>query len=443
MSPEIISLIGILVGLVFFMVFAVYGWNIIILGIGASVIAAIFGGMNVIDALTVQYSAGFVGFWQKYMLLFLGGALFARLMTDSGAAFRIAGALSGVCRKAKSSRMQKVLAVMTLPIINGVLTYGGITSFLVVFLMVAIARQLFEELDIPWKMYGCACLGSATFTAGMLPGSPSTTNLIPMSYLGTTPTAGATLGILASLLCVTLGTLFIIWEVTKAEKKGEGFMPTGQNIVKEILPMPEIPNFNLLRCLAPCIILLASLNLMKWSTTTSLFLGCMSCIILFFNELKPKIKGSVSAGLGSGIMTLALVCAANGFGAVVSAVPGYAFVLGGLKSIPGPAALQVFVSVNIAAGITGSAQGGLAVCLSNLGEHFLSLGIPAGALHRLCSCASIGLDTLPHSVGVINAAGAAKLTHKEIYYYFFVITVVITMICALFVCLLITLGIGV
>ena len=443
MSPEIISLIGILLGLVFFMVCACYGWNIIILGIGASVITAIFGGLNIVDALTTQYSAGFVSFWQNYMLLFLGGALFARLMTDSGAAFRIAGALSGVCRKAKSKRAQKVLAVLTLPIINGVLTYGGITSFLVVFLMVAIARQLFEELDIPWKMYGCACLGSATFTAGMLPGSPGTTNLIPTRYLGTTPTAGATLGILATLLCVTLGVLFIIWEVTKAEKKGEGFLPTGQSIVKEILPMPEIPDYNILRCLAPCIILLVSLNVLKWSTTTSLALGCFSCIALFFNELRPKIKGSVAAGLSSGIMTLALVCGANGFGSVVAAVPGYAFVLDGLMNIPGPAALQVFVSGNIAAGITGSAQGGLAVCLSNLGEHFLSLGIPAGALHRLCSCSAIGLDTLPHSVGVINAAGAAKLTHKEIYYYFFMITVVITMICSLFVCLLISLGIGV
>lgn len=443
MSPEIISLIGILLGLAFFMALACYGWNIILLGIGASVIVAIFGGLNVVEALTGAYSAGFVSFWQKYMLLFLGGALFAKLMTDSGAAFSIANSLSGICRKTSNKRVQKILAICTLPIINAVLTYGGITSFLVVFLMVAIARQLFQELDIPWKFYGFACLGTATFTAGMLPGSPSTTNLIPMKFLGTTATAGALIGIIGSVTIIVLTVLFMIFEVKRAEKKGEGFMPTGAAIAKEIIDLPEMPRFNILRCLAPCIILLVSLNLLKWSTTTSLFLACVSCIVLFFKELKPKIKTSCAQGLTSGITTLALVCAANGFGSVVAAVPGYSFVLGGLMNINAPPALQIFISVNIAAGITGSAQGGLAVCLSNLGDHFLSLGIPAGAVHRLCSMSSIGLDTLPHSVGVINAAGAAKLTHKEIYYYFFVISVVFTMVCALEACLLITLGIGV
>ena len=441
MSPEVISLIGILLALAFYIFAAVKGWQLLFVAICGTIIVAIFGGLNVVQAVTSTFVGGITGFWGRFMIMFIGGSLFAQMMADSGAAFRIADALSDLCRKSKDPTTQKVL--LTIPIINSILTYGGITSLLVVFLMVTIARRLFEELDIPWKLYGFAVLGSATFTVGLLPGSPQATNLIPMSYLGTQATAGALLGIIGAVVQITLAVIFLVYEVRRNAKTGEGFMPTGQNIVKEILPAFDIPKTNIIICILPCIVLLLSLNVMKWSIATSLTLGCVTCYVLFFKEFQRKkcIKKTIGDGIMRGISVLTLMSSCSGFGAVIGAVPGYAFVISGLQSLPGPAPFKIWLAVNVAAGITGSSSGGLSIVLNNMTDYFMSLGIPAPAVHRLISASSIGLDTLPHSSGVVNACAVSKMTHKELYKYYFMISVVFTNIAALVIAALISIGV--
>ncbi len=445
MSQEVLSLIGILLSLVFYVYAAVKGWHLLFIAICSTIIVALFSGMDVVTAVTGTFATGMAGFWGKYMIMFIGGSLFAKLMGDSGAAFRIADALKHMCYLSKNPTTQRVLAVLTIPMINCILTYGGVTSLIVVFLMVTIARRLFEDLNIPWKLYGFAVLGSATFTVGLLPGSPQPTNLIPMEYLGTQPTAGALLGIVGAVVQIGLSVIFLVYEVRRTAKVGEGFLPTGANIVKEIIPDIEIPKYNLLLCLLPCVVLLVCLNVIDIGIGPSLAAGCLTCYVLFFKEFKRKkcIKNTVAEGIMRGVSTLTLMSSCSGFGAVIGEASGYMYVISALHSIPGPAPFKVWLAVNIAAGITGSSSGGLSIVLNNLGDYFTSLGIPNAALHRLISASSIGLDTLPHSSGVVNACAVSKMTHKELYKYYFMISVVFTNVAALVIALLISLGIGV
>ena len=264
-----------------------------------------------------------------------------------------------------------------------------------------------------------------------------------MSYLGTQATAGALLGIIGAVVQITLAVIFLVYEVRRNAKTGEGFMPTGQNIVKEILPAFDIPKTNIIICILPCIVLLLSLNVMKWSIATSLTLGCVTCYVLFFKEFQRKkcIKKTIGDGIMRGISVLTLMSSCSGFGAVIGAVPGYAFVISGLQSLPGPAPFKIWLAVNVAAGITGSSSGGLSIVLNNMTDYFMSLGIPAPAVHRLISASSIGLDTLPHSSGVVNACAVSKMTHKELYKYYFMISVVFTNIAALVIAALISIGV--
>ena len=65
MSPEIISIIGILVGLAALIVLAMKGC-LLSPALLAAAVVAIFSGKNVIGLLTGEYMTGFVGFMQSY-----------------------------------------------------------------------------------------------------------------------------------------------------------------------------------------------------------------------------------------------------------------------------------------------------------------------------------------------------------------------------------------
>ncbi len=141
-----ISLLGIVIGLALFILLAYMGYNTIIVAIASAMVVAVFGGMNPFVALTEAFMPKTVGFMQGYFLIFLFSALFARFMGDTGAAPSIAVKVARIAKRAKNPDMQRWLAVMVLPLIQLILTYGGVNVFVVVFILVAIARSLFPIL---------------------------------------------------------------------------------------------------------------------------------------------------------------------------------------------------------------------------------------------------------------------------------------------------------
>lgn len=277
-----ISLLGIVIGLALFILLAYMGYNTIIVAIASAMVVAVFGGMNPFVALTEAFMPKTVGFMQGYFLIFLFSALFARFMGDSGAAPSIAVKVARIAKKAKNPDMQRWLAVMVLPLIQLILTYGGVNVFVVVFILVAIARSLFKDLNIPWWMYSCSCLGSFTVTIGMLPGSPQIQNIIPMQYFGTTTMSAPVLGILSSIITFAIGSLYIWWQCKRTNKKGEGFFPTGELIDKEQLVEASVENEKpLWQCLLPMIVVIVVLNVLKQSAVIALCSGCVVAWLLY------------------------------------------------------------------------------------------------------------------------------------------------------------------
>jgi H+/gluconate symporter-like permease len=440
MDPAVISLIGIFIGLAFLVIMAYRGFPLLFISPLAALIIIPFSGVAVIPTLTGPYMAGFARFATSNFLIFLLSAIFGKLLGDSGAAKYIAYQLVKLARKFPGK--EKVMAVISLMVVQAVLTYGGISLFVVVFTLVSIGKEMFEELDVPWSMYTCATLGSGCFTMTMLPGSPAIQNLIPMEYLGTDAMAAPVMGILSTILAIVLGVLWIIYLTNHNAKKGLGFYPTGTEISKVIVSNKEekLLDTKLIICLAPSIVLLVVLNVLKQSPITSLAAAIVVTYALFFKQL-PNPKKSLADGAGNALNAIGNTCAVTGFGGVVAAVSGYELVLSALDKLPGPPIVQLIVAVNMAAGVTGSASGGLGIAMNSLSQRFLDMGLNPQIIHRIASMSSGGLDSLPHNGAVINTLTITRLGHKYGYLNYLVMTVIIPLICTVFAAILGQIGV--
>jgi len=438
-GKKMVSLLGIVIGLALFILLAYIGYNTIIVSIAAGMFVAICGGMNPFTTLTEAFMPKAVGFMQGYFLIFLFSALFARFMGDSGAAPSIAVKVARIAKRAKNKDVQRWLAVMTLPLIQLILTYGGVNVFVVVFILVAIARSLFKELDIPWWMYSCSSLGSSTMTIGMLPGSPQIQNIIPCEYFGSTPMAAPVLGILSSLIIFALGSCYVWYQCVRTRKKGEGFLPTGELIDKEQLVEASVENEKpLWACLLPMIVVIVVLNVLKQSAVIALFCGCVVAYVLY-DPRKQDLKKIFSGAMPQAIMPLITVCCASGFGGIVAAVPGFQMIVHSLDAL-GNSPFAIVLIVNVCSGIGGSASTGENIALQNFSDRFIATGLPGDQLHRLVAMSSIGLDTLPHSAGIITMLSTTKLTHKQGYINSFVLSLVLPIILACFAAFMISIG---
>ena len=422
MSPEIISIIGIILGLAVLIVFALKGVSLYILAPAAAVVVAIFSGGNVVTLMSESYMSSFAGFAQSYFLIFMLSSIFAQVMGDSGVARVIAYKIAGLVRKAPAKH-QKFYVLICLSAITSVLTLGGINLYCVTFVLVAIFKDLFEEFDVPWHMYMTSAIGTGGFTMTMVPGTPSIQNLIPIEYLGTDATAGPVLGTVSTIVYLVLSIIYLKIVIGRAEKKKEGFLPTGALIqASDIKDDAEVPDIPLLKCLLPSIALLVALNGFKFSAITSLVIAIVLAVVLFWKEMKHNkvvLTDCFTEGTKNAIMVTATVCVVVGFGGVVAATPGYTTIMNSLDKIPGPPIVQLIIAVNIAAGVAGSASGGLGIGLNLFAEKYLAMGISPEVLHRIAVLSCGGLDTLPHSSGTASALGVAKLTHKQAYYHVF------------------------
>lgn len=438
-----VSILGIIIGVALFIILAFKGFNTIFAAIIGGIVVALFDMQNPVTLLTGPFMNSASGFLKGYFLIFVFSALFAKVMGDSAAAASIAVKVSRIVRKAKNPLMVKFLTVCTIPIIQLILTYGGVNVFVAVFIVVALARALFKEMDVPWWLYSCSSLGSSTVTIGMLPGSPQMQNLIPMQYLGTDTMAAPGLGIISAIIAMLLGFGYIFFQVNRTHKRGEGFLPTGTEIMKEKLIEPTVENEKpLWACLVPMILVIVVLNVVKANAVTALASGIVSGYIIFsIIEKKPMdIKALFAGAIPMAVMPLITVCCASGFGGVVANVSGFNAIVAGLMNL-GVNAFTIVLIVNVCSGICGSASSGENIAFQNFGEVFLSSGISNEGLHRLIAMSSIGLDTLPHSAGIITMLSTTKLTHKQAYINSFVLSVLLPIVMALFCATLLTLGI--
>lgn len=381
-----------------------------------------------------------VGFVKLYFPVFLLGAVFGKLIEFSGFSRSIVSAVTRLMGQNKA--MPVIILVCAL------LTYGGVSLFVVVFAVYPFAAEMFRQSQIPKRlMPATIALGAFTFTMDALPGSPQIQNIIPTTFYGTTSWAAPWLGVLGSAFVAIGGWLYLEAMRRKAQRRGEGY---GSELVNE----PETPaDLNLphpVIALLPLIIVgvanllftwlipqaygshfLIDLPGLKapmesdvkkmvaiWAVMTALLCGIITIFLFAGRSLKGKLADGSKVAVGGAMLAALNTASEYGFGGVIAALPGFVQVADALKAIPNPLLNQA-ITINILSGITGSSSGGMSIALAAMADRFVesahAAGIPLEVMHRVASMAAGGMDTLPHNGAIITLLAVTGLTHRQAY----------------------------
>ena len=414
---------------------------------------------HLMASYTEIYMSGFAGFVKSYFPLFMTGAVFAILMEKADYAKSISHFIT--------EKLGKDKAILSIVLSGALLTYGGVSLFVVAFISYPIARTLFKEADIPKRLIpGSIALGSFTFTMTATPGSPEIQNVIPMKYFGTDAFASPGIGIIASLLMLGLGLLYLTNEAKKARRNGEGY---GNHDEEEIqISYNNLPS--IFKSLFPILIIFGvnlffskifypSINgnyLEQYNTTLNSVSGTWSVIIsivvadLFlvltnFNKIK-NLKSVLDEGVSNSFKPLLNSSAIVGYGSVIKSLTVFGVIQNFVFNLSSNPIISEALSVNLICGLTASASGGLTITLDALAPTYLqmanALNISPEVLHRVATLACGGLDTLPHNGAVITTLAICGLTHTQSYKDIFVTSVVIPILVTVIIVAGISIGVS-
>src|SRR6516225_3158943 len=205
------GLLGILIALSLLIFLAYRGWSVLLLSPAAALLAAALAGEPLLAHWTQTFMGSAARFIMQFFPIFLLGALFGKLMEDSGSVTAIANFMT--------ERLGPRRAVLAVVLAGALVTYGGVSLFVAFFVLAPMAQQLFRSAGIPRRLMPAAIvLGTSTFTMSALPGTPSIQNAIPMPFFGTTPFAAPGLGVIASIIMLGCG----LWWLARAEAAARG-----------------------------------------------------------------------------------------------------------------------------------------------------------------------------------------------------------------------------
>jgi H+/gluconate symporter-like permease len=457
------DLISILVSLGLLMFLAYRGMSVLILAPAMALLAVLLNGD--VQALLPVYTQVFMkamgGYLIQYFPLFLLGSIFGRMMESTGYALALA---NGITQKLGTQR-----ALLAVVLACALLTYGGVSLFVVAFMMFPIGKSLFERANISKNLLpGAIALGAFTFTMTALPGTPSVQNSIPSPFFGTDAFAAPGLGIIGSLLMATLG----IWWLSRQSKLAKHAVdpsPTpssqtqasshAQATISSPIAETSPVNIHFSVALLP-ILLMAGSNLLMakwwiptwqpefikastygltslisvagiWAIIVALTLGVIYLYVVQVMQSRAftQANDALNEGAKGSMLPILNTASEVGYGSVIASLSGFFLIREFVLSIaPGNPLISEAVSVNVLAGITGSASGGMSIALQTLGADYLaravSLGISPELLHRIAVMASGCMDTLPHNGAVITLLGICQLTHRQAYSHIAMVTLV-------------------
>ena len=381
--------------------------------------------MPILSSLKELFMPAASAYVTSYFLVFFVGALFGAVYQHTGAAESISKTLAGLC---KGKFVAPIIMTIT-----GILTYGGVSGFVVFFVIYPIALNMFKEANLTRRLIPGA-ISAGCWTWSMYgPGSPSIQNVIAMDKLGTPSTAALVPSVIAAVASYALIFLWLEMRSRSFTKKGITFNDSTLKfqLSPEEMAMDEdkdLPNFWI--AMIPIIAILVSFNGFKLPVETAVFLGVALATILMWKRV-GTINGWIAvfnegaANSGVSILNTAIVV---GFGGVVKQTQGFTDLVEVLKTLNMPALVFVMITVAICAGACGSASGGMGVAFNALTDTYIALGANLEHVHRIAAIAAGTLDSLPHQGAQITLLGICKLTHGEAYFDIFVTQIVIPFI---------------
>ena len=502
-----LGLLGIVLSLVLLIVLAYRGINVLVLAPLMALLATVFaGGLPLLATYTQVFMTALGNYAITYFPLFLLGAIFGKLMDDSGGAAAIARFIV--------NRLGERQAILAIVLSCGILTYGGVSLFVVAFAVFPIAAALFRAAGVPKRLIPATIgLGSFTFTMTALPGTPAIQNAIPAPFFGTNAFAAPGLGIIAGLIMFGGGTAWLSYRSKRARAAGEGYLdepsvqsspgggdgdgpsgtgrpaapatggtapgptayasagataveePAGTSVATEQRvddaeadsdEDPQAPRPPVLLAFLPIVVVVA-LNYVLvtwvfpsmdtsylaedaygatdidtvggiWAIIVALVAACVLILALNWRRFSD-VKGSVNEGTMGSLLPVFNTSSEVGYGAVIASLPAFRLVRDAVLGVSDNPVISLAVSVNVLAGITGSASGGMSIALQTLGDTFRGLaaeqGISLELMHRVTAIASGGFDALPHNGAVITLLAICGLTHRQSYKDIAVVAVVI------------------
>ncbi|GLB32705.1 citrate transporter [Lacrimispora amygdalina] len=386
---------------------------------------AVFSGLPVVSTVTNDYMAGFSGFVKSAWLMLLLGAILSKLMDITGAASSIAAVII--------NRLGVKRAIPAIVIAGGLLTFGGVSAFVSCFALYPITLAVFRKANLPRYLIP-ASIGAGIFTwVTMLPGNPQIQNIIPSSYLPTNAMAAPVVGIVCAAFTLILILVYLTYEANRAKQKGIGFETdeeTNKILAKadEMEANGKLPNVIL--SVLPIVVIAVVLNVFKMDISVALLSGIVLCAAMFFKNI-TGLRQLLTDSVNSAAITIVNASAIVAIGAVIRIAPGFQkivdFILNFSKSGGNP--LIIFgIATTLLCGLNASGMGGLSTTLSVLAEPFLAMGVNPEIMHRVGVIASVGLDSLPHSGGIVAILAISGVSYKDGYKYLFVCTVVITLL---------------
>ena len=415
--------LGIIIAIALIVLLAMKGVSIVIIAPIASIVVILTNGMDFFPSLIGMensYMRGLANFLINFFAVFLLGAILAQYIEKSGAAQAIAQTVLKITGTEKPFSV--LVAVFA---ISAILTYGGISLFVVLFVIIPLAKPLFKQLNIAWNLIVLPVfLGIGTFTMTMLPGTPSIQNVVPTNYLGTTLTAAPLIGIAATIVAIVVGLWIMRSALNKSIAKGETFAPydekeeAGSSNLKE-----EIPSFfvSILPILVLMVIILVG-SAMKVPNIVLIGLtaAILVSVVAFFKYI-PSHKQALSLGANGAITPIFFVASAVAFGVVITNAPGFQAISDAILGIPGNPLISLTIASSALGAITGSASGGLGIAMEAFSGAYLAMGVNPDAMHRVSAIASAVFTGIPHSGAVLSLFALAKLTHQNSYKYAFLI----------------------
>jgi H+/gluconate symporter-like permease len=487
-----LGLFGIILSLVLLIVLAYRGINVLILAPLTALLATAFaGGLPLLATYTQVFMQALGSYVVTYFPLFLLGAIFGKLMDDSGAARVIAHSIV--------DKLGDKRAILAIVLSCGILTYGGVSLFVVAFAVFPIASALFREAGVPKRLIPATiALGSFTFTMTALPGTPAIQNAIPAPFFGTNAFAAPILGTIAGLIMFGGGMAWLTFRARRAAAAGEGYLdepsgtpddrddtppgaagsgkpsplasgaagpgggaagpgtgaadPTGEldrpsggsavdvqteqpanrpSVAVSFLPILVVvaTNYALVTWVFPA---MDTAYLAEdaygatdiqtvggiWAIIVALVAACALILALNWKRF-TSTKESVNAGTMGSLLPIFNTASEVGYGAVIASLPAFRVVRDAVLGVSDNPLISLAVSVNVLAGITGSASGGMSIALQTLGETFRDLaeeqGISLEVMHRVTAIASGGFDALPHNGAVITLLAICSLSHRQSY----------------------------
>ncbi len=446
------SFVIVLLALALLMFVAYRGFSVILFAPICALLAVLFTDPALVaPVFSGVFMDKMVVFIKNYLPVFLLGAVFGKVIELSGFARSIVTAVIGLVGRSN--------AMLSIVLVCALLTYGGVSLFVVVFAVYPFAAEMFRQGGIPKRLIPATiALGAFTFTMDALPGTPQIQNIIPAGFFKTDTWAAPWLGVIGALFILVSGLAYLEWRRRQAARAGEGY---GTKLVNEPEPFAaeQLPNPWLavspliivgvmnkvftaliphfygatyaaeLPGLAKPVVTQVSSVAAIWAVEGALLLGILTVVVFAFQPLKQRFADGSKAAVGGALLAATNTASEYGFGAVIAALPGFLVVAEGLKAIPGVLVNEA-VTVTALAGITGSASGGMSIALATMADSFISAaqaaGIPLEVLHRIAAMASGGMDTLPHNGAVITLLAVTGLTHQESYRDIFAITLLKT-----------------